>query len=279
MLTSCQNTLKVAKRLVSLKRKFAEQYDKSSHIQELIPIKPTENFAVEQGDLEHLHEFVRCNPIYSNYFVQKILDSDCMIYEGDIGTYWLDSIKHGFSCQPFYPTWLISAYVATLYTKNLGCNYIVDIGSGDGRIAYCGKILGCDSLGIEIDGALSQLQHSIIHSTGVHFDSICADATTYNYSFAASHTAFFIGGLPQMGGDMLADSVINKIISKTILSDTMFVFVGSDSKRPLSSNTRNGGWFSLIKKYGLKVIDTIYLPTVWTFDQDNETPYIFTKLV
>jgi len=39
----------------------------------------------------------------------------------------------------------------------------------------------------------------------------------------------------------------------------------------------NGGWSALIEKYQLNVIDTVSLPTVWTFDQLVETPYIFTK--
>ena len=38
-----------------------------------------------------------------------------------------------------------------------------------------------------------------------------------------------------------------------------------------------GGWKSIIDKNDLKVIKTITLPTVWTFDQPVDTPYIFTK--
>jgi len=45
----------------------------------------------------------------------------------------------------------------------------------------------------------------------------------------------------------------------------------------LSGNLPNGGWSSLIEKHDLNVIDTISLPTIWTFDQTTETPYIYTK--
>jgi hypothetical protein len=45
----------------------------------------------------------------------------------------------------------------------------------------------------------------------------------------------------------------------------------------LSGNLENGGWSTLIEKHNLDVIDTISLPTVWTFDQEIETPYIYTK--
>ena len=44
-----------------------------------------------------------------------------------------------------------------------------------------------------------------------------------------------------------------------------------------SGNVSNGGWSSLIEENQLDVIDTVSLPTVWTFDQTVETPYIFTK--
>jgi hypothetical protein len=89
---------------------------------------------------------------------------------------------------------------------------------------------------------------------------------------------FFIGGLAQMGGDILATSIIKKINSITNLkNNTGIVFAGSDTKRQLSGNLSEGGWSSLIEENKLSVIETVSLPTVWTFDQNVETPYIFTK--
>ncbi len=73
---------------------------------------------------------------------EKINDILCTIYEGDINQYWLNSIKHGSSCQPFYPTWIMSAYIMASIANHLDYKELVDIGSGDGRIAFCGKNFG-----------------------------------------------------------------------------------------------------------------------------------------
>ena len=58
---------------------------------------------------------------------------------------------------------------------------------------------------------------------------------------------------------------------------TGLVFAGTNTKRQLSGNLSDGGWSNLIDEHSLKVLDTVSLPTVWTFDQTVETPYIFTK--
>jgi len=84
--------------------------------------------------------------------------------------------------------------------------------------------------------------------------------------------------LPQMGGDILAASIIEKINSiKNLKIKTGLVFAGTNTKRQLSGNLSDGGWSNLIDEHSLKVLDTVSLPTVWTFDQTVETPYIFTK--
>ncbi len=81
-----------------------------------------------------------------------------------------------------------------------------------------------------------------------------------------------------MGGDILATNIIDKINAISDLSHyTGIVFAGTHSKKQLSSNLDNGGWSSLIEKHNLNIIDTVSLPTVWTFDQTIETPYIYTK--
>lgn len=272
---------KMAESLAMLKREFARTYKGGSHIQEILPGRPAEGFPIDPKHLRSLHEFAGCNPIYHNSFEQEVSGVPCVVYEGDISTYWLDSIKHGSSCQPFYPTWILSAYIAVLRAKSLGCRSLADVGSGDGRIAYCGKVLGLDSRSIEIDGALVRLQSSIAESTGVGFEPVCADATAVGYSaIGPGPAAFFIGGLPQMGGDILADSVVAKIFKDGGLKKSAtFVLAGSNSKRSLSGSTRNGGWGALIERYGLAVLDTVLLPTVWTFDQAGGTPYIFARLI
>jgi len=173
----------------------------------------------------------------------------------------------------------MSAYVMASIAKKLGYSELVDIGSGDGRIAFCGKILGFISHSIEIDDVLVGLQDTICTQTNQNFNPKCTDALEFNYSkLNLKKPIFFIGGLPQMGGDLLAASIIEKINSIVDLKiNTGVVFAGTNTQRQLSGNLSNGGWSTLIEEHQLDVIDTVSLPTIWTFDQLVETPYIFTK--
>jgi len=267
------------KNLIHVKQEFAKNYTGNAHIQEVIPTFTSKQFPMDSSDLQMLHTFAQKNPIYFNSFEQEIAETTCTVYEGDINEYWLNSIKHGSSCQPFYPTWIMSGYVMAFIAKKIGFTELVDIGSGDGRIAFCGKILGLTSHSIEIDDVLIELQEGISKSTNQNFNPKCEDALEFDYSkLELKHPVFFIGGLAQMGGDILATNIIDKIISISNLADnTGLVFAGTNSKKQLSSNLTNGGWGSLIEKHNLKVVDTVSLPTVWTFDQTIETPYIYTK--
>ena len=265
--------------LVKIKQDFAKNYTGSAHIQEIIPSQVSNSFPIDENHLKQLHTFAEKNPIYFNSFEEIISGVSCIVYEGDINDYWLNSIKHGSSCQPFYPTWIMSAYLMALIAKELGYSELVDIGSGDGRIAFCGKILGFNSHSIEIDDVLVGLQDTICTQTNQNFNPKCADALEFDYSELNLKTpVFFIGGLPQMGGDLLAASIIEKINSiANLKTSTGVVFAGTHTQRQLSGNLSNGGWSTLIEKHQLNVIDTVSLPTVWTFDQLVETPYIFTK--
>ena len=267
------------KNLVHTKQIFAKTYAGNAHIQEVIPTNISEKFQVNSKYLQNLHNFALKNPIYFNHYHEEIDGIQCTVYEGDINDYWLNSIKHGSSCQPFYPTWIMSAFVMTYMAKELGYLELVDIGSGDGRIAYCGNTLGLNSYSIEIDDVLVELQNIICTSTNQNFNPTCNDALEFDYSsLNLKKPIFFIGGLAQMGGDVLATSIIDKINSISDLkNETCIVFAGTHTKRQLSGNLENGGWSSLIKKLDLKVIDTVSLPTIWTFDQDVETPYIYTE--
>jgi len=265
--------------LVSVKKNFAKNYSGNAHIQEVIPSAISEKFPLESEDLKHLHEFTLKNPIYFNHYEQEIFGILCNVYEGDINEYWLNSIKHGSSCQPFYPTWIMSGFVMANIAKKLGYEELVDIGSGDGRIAYCGKILGLTSHSIEIDDVLVDLQNKICNITNLNFDPRCEDALEFDYSsLNLKKPVFFIGGLAQMGGDVLATGIIDRINSiPNLKNNTGIVFAGTNTKRQLSSNLKNGGWSTLIEKHNLDVVYTVSLPTIWTSDQDVETPYIFTK--
>ena len=265
--------------LVHLKQDFAKNYSGSAHIQEVIPLSDSKKFPIDNNHLQLLHDFAQKNPIYFNSYEQTISKIPCVVYEGDINEYWLNSIKHGSSCQPFYPTWIMSAYLMTSIAKILGYGELIDIGSGDGRIAFCANFLKLQSHSIEIDEGLVELQDNIGKITNQNFDPICADALEFDYSaLELTHPIFFIGGLAQMGGDILATNIIDKINSiPNLKSKTGIVFAGTHSKRNLSSNLTNGGWSNLIEKHDLKVTNTVSLPTVWTFDQLVDTPYIYTK--
>ena len=273
----------ISKNLVGLKQEFTKAYQGNSHIQEVLPVSPSENFPLESNHLEMLHNFAEKNPIYYNSYEQKIAGTSCRVYEGDINEFWLNSISHGASYQPFYPTWILTAYIISLAAKSIGFKEVLDIGSGDGRIAFCAKILELDAHSIEVDESLIELQKVIVDSTKIDFKPYCEDAVEYNYSdLKLQRPVFFIGGLAQMGGDVLAESIIEKLNQiPNFMKNVGMTFAGTYSKKYFpgtsSESISEGGWKSIIDKNNLKVIKTIVLPSVWTFDQPIDTPYIFTK--
>jgi len=268
----------LAKNLVNLKKEFAKNYDGSSQIQEVIPVSKSEMFPIKQQDLELLHQFATKNPIYYNSYEKTIGKTLCIVYEGDINKYWLNSIQHGSSRAPFSPTWIMSAYVGVLLAKKLGYQEVIDIGSGDGRIAFCAKVLDLESYSIEIDDMLVDLQKLL---TILDFHPHCSDAVTFDYSsLNLTQPIFFIGGLAQMGGIELAFGVLEKINSiSNLKKNTGWVFAGTTSQKYRPDPKNEAGWGTLIEKNNLKSIQTISLPTVWTFHESEETPYIFVQTV
>ena len=267
----------IASNLVELKREFVKTYSGKSNIQEIIPTSESELFPVNSEHLKLLHVFASANPIYYNSYEEKIGKTVCTVYEGDINKFWLNSIQHGSSHAPFSPTWIFSAYVATLYAKELGISEVIDIGSGDGRIAYCAKILGMDSYSVEIDNMLVDLQKSIAEKTKINFNPECFDATKFDYSkLRLDSPAFFIGGLAQMGGDILANSIIEKLKSIPKLKEkTSMVFAGTFSQK--YTPDKFGGWEKIIYHNNLGLINIISLPSVWTFRESDDTPYLYVK--
>ena len=264
----------LSQNICKLKKEFEKKYSGESHIQEIIPTFESETFPIEQEDLELLHQFATKNPIYYNFFEESIDDVNCIVYEGDINKYWLNSIQYGSSHAPFSPTWIMSAYVLTLYAKELGFQEIIDIGSGDGRIAFCAKILDLESYSIEIDEMLVDLQKHL--STTLDFHPYCSDATSFDFSsLNLSNPVFFIGGLAQMGGKQLASGVMEKILVQDNMNNLGWVFAGTFSKKYPQDPKNNAGWGTLIEQNNLKLINTVSLPTVWTFHEPDETPYVF----
>ncbi len=267
----------LAKNLVNLKKEFAKRYDGTSQIQEVIPISKSDLFPIPQQDLELLHQFATKNPIYYDSYEKTVGKIHCIVYEGDINKYWLNSIQHGSSRAPFSPTWIMSAYVGVLLAKELGYQEVIDIGSGDGRIAFCAKILDLESFSIEIDDMLVDLQKLL---TILDFHPYCSDAVTFDYSsLNLTQPIFFIGGLAQMGGIALASGVLEKIESISNLKNTGWVFAGTFSQKYSSDPKNEAGWGTLIERNNLKPIQTISLPTVWTFHEPEETPYIFAQTI
>lgn len=265
----------LAKNLVKLKKEFAKIYDGKSQVQEVIPKSTSEIFSISQQDLELLHQFATKNPIYYNSYELKASGVDCTVYEGDINKYWLNSIQHGSSNAPFSPTWIMSAYVGALYAKELGYSEIIDIGSGDGRIAFCGKVLDMESYSIELDDILVDLQKLLVTSLDFHLH--CSDATIFDYSsLNLSHPIFFIGGIAQMGGTDLASGVLEKIDSE-LKSKSGWAFTGTLSPKYAPDPKGEAGWGTLIENNHLKKIQAITLPAVWTFHETDDAPYIFAE--
>ena len=267
----------LAEAIVTLKTEFVKKNESSNHINEIIPSLP-ESLSIDEHELEMLHKFAECNSIYSDSYEMEILDIVCRVYHGDMNNFWLDSIKHDTSYTPFYPVWILSAYALALESKNIGAKQLIDIGSGDGRIAYCARIVGLKSYGIEIDENLASLENEILTNTGVDFQPIIADATQFDYaSLELSQPIFFISGLPEVG-EMLANNVIPRITSmQNLKTNPVFVFTGSHIMRKDSRDKSKWGWGKVMERYNLEVIKTVTLPTYWTVDQPVDTPFIFTR--
>ena len=269
----------LAEAIVTLKTEFMKRNKGSNHIHEIIPTSP-ESLSINEHELEMLHKFAESNSIYSDSYEMEMLDTVCRVYQGDMNNYWLDSIKHDASYAPFYPVWILSAYALALESKSIGAKQLIDIGSGDGRIAYCARVVGLESYGIEIDENLVSLENKILSNTEVDFQPIVADATQFDYaSLEMSQPIFFISGLPEVG-EMLANNVIPRIRSMSNLkTNPVFVFTGSHTMRKDSRDKSKWGWGKVIERYNLEVVKTITLPTYWTVDQPVDTPFIFTRSI
>ena len=269
----------IARKIVDLKKEFIKKNEATGFINEVIPLSYSIKLPIEEHILHMLDEFGKNNPLYYRIDNIRLFDIPCRSFAGDINDYWLSSKKHDTNYQPFYPTWLLSAYALCLAAKNYGFKEIVDIGSGDGRIAYCGQLLGMKSIGIEIDSDLVSLQQGIINSTGIEYKILNDDATILDYSkLDVSKPIFFISGLPELG-DMLAINVLEKVKETTKLRQSSgFNFMGSHVMKEYTSDKTKWGWGNIIDKFDLQLIDCLTLPTHWTNEQQLDTPYIYTKM-
>ncbi|AFU58483.1 hypothetical protein Ngar_c15490 [Candidatus Nitrososphaera gargensis Ga9.2] len=265
--------------IIKLKNEFVRTYRGQSLLREVLPLPNSRYLPVDDDVLHSLHQFAAANLIYFRSYDSEISGIACKVYEGDINNYWLNSKKYDTSYQPFYPTWILSAFALAHGAKSLGFEQLVDVGSGDGRIAYCGRLLGMESHGIEIDYDLVQLQNSISAATGIRYSAIRADATRFDYkTLKLSKPIFFISGLPEMG-EMLANSVISqaKSIEGLMHNSAGFNFMGSHVMKSFSRDQTGWGWGSVIANHDLELVDTVTLPTLWTTDQVVDTAYVYTR--
>lgn len=255
-----------ARKFCMLKRNFFKIYRGNSHIQEIVP-----RGAYEGIDTSFVHRLAEANPIYRDGYDMTVSGVRCAVYEGDISQYCIDSMKNTGSAQPFYPTWFFSAYLLALAVKKSGCSQVIDVGSGDGRIALCGLDLGMRICSIELDRPLASLQEEVANKVGASLDVRCADAMAFDYaSLGFESPAVFTGGLPQMG-DLLADAVVRAVPGAP---RARFVLAGSRSRPGHGGAADRYGWGQLMDRLGLDSRWVLSLPTVWTFDQRRETPYI-----
>src|SRR5919198_6116871 len=201
----------VSQSIVKLKNEFIKFHKPRSIVYEIIPLSYSSTLPIENRILSRLNDYAESNSIYYRSTDINLFGIPCRSYEGDINDYWLSSKKYDANYQPFYPTWILSAYALSLGARRLGFEEAVDVGSGDGRIAYCSKLLGMKSVGIEIDSALVDLQYRISNLTNVKYNIINEDATNIEYSsIGLSRPMFFISGLPE-SGEILATSILTKV--------------------------------------------------------------------
>ena len=259
----------LAGRIVRLSAGLASTYDGSSRTVELIP-RPGA-FPIPDGDLELLHRFAAENPIYRGSYDVTIDGTDCTVYEGDIDRYWLGSIRHESSRAPFSPTWMISAYVLASNARELGYGELIDVGSGDGRIAFCGGVAGMIPYSIEIDPDLAGLQERLAQVHG--FSTHCADAAAFDYAaLGLRRPVFFIGGLAQMGGADLASGILDGY-----RKSAGWVLAGTTSPKYSPDSRGEAGWGTLMEERDLRMTCTVTLPTAWTYGQKEQTPYVFAE--
>ncbi len=261
---------------LEVKREYIRNFKPKNIIAEILPKESSYSFPINNNILVKLHQFVSSNPIYFKKIDILINNLKFTSYEGDVNEYYLNNKKYDTNYQPFYPTWMLSAFLLCLRIKELGFTELLDIGSGDGRIPFCGALLDLKSTGIELDTNLIELQMKLCKNTDTKFEIINDDASTYYYArHNFSRPCFLVSGLPEMG-EMFVENLIQTTLKEKF---ELFgiVFLGSSLKRKFIHDTTNYGWGEIIRKSHLKKIEEINLPSHWTNDNNTETIYLITK--
>lgn len=263
----------LAKTVCCIKQDLASSRP-AAQISEAVPAVPSDEFQIPGDDLQLLHRFASENPIYRDSHESVLHGIRCIVYEGDANKYWLGSILHEASRAPFSPTWIASAYVLARLVKGLGYRQVIDVGSGDGRIAFCASVLGMDAHGIEIDAELARLQERLSRLSS--FRAHCADATEFDYAMMDSGlpAVVFVGGLAQMGGDVMASGIMDRLASDGHRMPG-WVFAGTMSSKYAPDPEGMHGWGRTMRRAGLRHAGTVALPSAWTLNQTDDTQYVF----
>jgi hypothetical protein len=268
---------KILNNFLESKRYYIQNFKPTNIIAEILPAEVSEiTFPFDKQILTKLHQFVSNNPIYFKKTNISINNIDFISYEGDVNEFYLSSKKYDTNYQPFYPTWMLSAFLLCLKSKGLGFTELIDIGAGDGRVPYCGSLLNLRSIGIELDTNLTELQSELCKKTNINFEIVNDDATTLDFAkLNLSRPIFLVSGLPEMG-EMFIDNLIHTTMQNKFESFGI-VFLGSIFKRKFASDLAHYGWGEIIKKNNLKILSELNLPTHWTNDNNSETKYLVTK--
>ena len=268
----------LAQNLIKLKNEYLDKVHSYNHIREFIP-HPNQQSLFDKSHLKKLQTFFKFNKIYYKEQSITLANIPCISYEGDVNQFWLSSKKYDTNYQPFLPTWGLSALVMVLVAKDLGFENIIDIGSGDGRLLFCGSILGLNSVGVEIDKDLCNLQNEISSFSNVKFQFINGDSNSIDYSqLELENTMIFISALPE-SGEMMSYGITNQFEKyRDKLHNVGITLMGSHTYRRYSRDRSKWGWGKFIDDCGLKIIECLSLPSSWTLDEKKETPYLFTLL-
>ncbi|MGH9950415.1 MAG: hypothetical protein ACRD5J_02220, partial [Nitrososphaeraceae archaeon] len=218
--------------IVGLKTEYMRSCDFNGPTYEILPLDCSMVAEGKEIPISKLNEFACHNPIFRSQTEVNIRNCRCKVFSCEIIEYWLSSKKHDACYQPFYPTWLISSWVICRSAKLMGFSELVDIGSGDARIPYCGAIAGMRGISVELDDNLVDLQREIIRSTGVEFEILDGDACKTSFEkMNLSRPMFLISGLPEHG-EVLADAVVSNLIQQEFLSSHIgFALMGSHTMK------------------------------------------------
>lgn len=265
---------------------LAGSYNGNSHLYEAVPSGPAPQAGVDAAAAAALGAFARASPVYERLREEEVGGVRCTVCEGDATGHWLDSLKHDASAAPFYPTWLLSAHCLASAALGLGARSAVDVGSGDGRIAYCCGAAGLPVRSVEIDDGLAAAQRGISERTGVDMGAAGRGEDAFGVDYAGAvrreeggAVAIFVGALPQVG-ELLAGAVAGAALDggREWEAGPLLVLagVGEEASGGIGGAENRWGWGPLLDGHGLGVLGVLELPTAWTIEAaGGGTPYVF----